>query len=73
MTPERASWLAHSHHLIGEFAADDVFPWFTSELAHPLLDLDAVVEVDPESPRYLSQVGPLGSDIAAAALAACAL
>ena len=70
-------WLAE-HSLPGERPANGwghwavslptngIFPGLSEDLASVLCDLDELTDVTDEFGRYLNQVGPLGSDLAAA-------
>jgi superfamily I DNA/RNA helicase len=53
-------------HWILSVDPDAVFPGFGVELAEIVGGLDDIVEAEIDLPRFLGQIGPLGSDLAAA-------
>jgi DNA helicase-2/ATP-dependent DNA helicase PcrA len=53
-------------HWIQSIEVDEAFAGFTDELSSVIGELDTVVEADSDLPRFLGQIGPLGSDLAAA-------
>jgi superfamily I DNA/RNA helicase len=53
-------------HWIQSIEVDEAFAGFTDELSSVIGELDTVVEADSDLPRFLGQIGLLGSDLAAA-------